>query len=178
MVSWSMPKVSLKYISLNVDTTVTKKKKSKDSHDGAHKDLLVWATTTQSRKSCGKYLQLREDNSPLFKTFLKMTRIELQQKLCNIQSVIDKVNHALNTTTIPPYVYIDYIKKELGIDLDDQRFNVDKEWSLSTFFETRPKQKQTVCIQTQPKHPTDPQRRTNHKSVQQISTTTTVVVLL
>lgn len=56
-----------------------------------------------------------------------MTRTELQQKLCNIQSVIDKVNHALNATDIPPYVYIDYIKKELGIDLDDKRFNVDKE---------------------------------------------------
>lgn len=56
-----------------------------------------------------------------------MTRAELQKKLCNIQSVIDKVNHALNTTDIPPYMYVDYIKKELGINLDDQRFNVDRE---------------------------------------------------
>lgn len=128
MASWLMPKVSLKYISLNVDTTVTKKKKSKDYREAQLADgQLIWTTMTLSLKSCEKYLQLREDNSPLFKIFLKMTRAELQQKLCNIQSVIDKVNHALNTTTIPPYVYIDYIKKELGIDLNDQRFNVDKE---------------------------------------------------
>lgn len=56
-----------------------------------------------------------------------MTRAELQQKLCNIQSVIDKVNHALNTTTIPPYVYIDYIKKELGIDLEKTVLHTDRE---------------------------------------------------
>ena len=128
MVSWLMPKVSLKYISLNVDTTVTKKKKSKDYHDHVgHGDLLVWTMMTQSRKSCEKYLQPREDNSPLFKIFLKMTRAELQRKLCNIQSVIDKVNHALNTTTIPPYVYIDYIKKELGIDLEKTVLHTDRE---------------------------------------------------
>ena len=128
MASWLMPKVSLKYISLNVDTTVTKKKKSKDYRDRVdHGDLLIWTMMTQSRKSCEKYLQLREDNSPLFKIFLKMTRAELQQKLCNIQSVIDKVNHALNTTTIPPYVYIDYIKKELGIDLEKTVLHTDRE---------------------------------------------------
>lgn len=92
-----------------------------------------------------------------------MTRLELQQKLANVQSIIDKVNQALNKTTIPAYVYVDYIKKELGIDLNDQHFNnIDKEWSLSIFFRTGPKHQQIIYTQTQPKQPTDPQRRTKN----------------
>lgn len=47
-----------------------------------------------------------------------MTREEFCKKLGIVQDRIDKVNKALNTTEMSVYVYIQYLKDEIGLDIE------------------------------------------------------------
>lgn len=47
-----------------------------------------------------------------------MTREELIRKLNIVQSYLDRVYQTMNSTTIPPYEYVSYLKDELGLDLE------------------------------------------------------------
>lgn len=49
---------------------------------------------------------------------LTMTEEELTRRLGIIQDRLDKVYKALNTTSMPVYVYIQYLKTEVGLDIE------------------------------------------------------------
>lgn len=49
-----------------------------------------------------------------------MTREELIRELGIIQDRLDKVYKALNTTDIPVHEYVQYIKEEIGIDVEQR----------------------------------------------------------
>lgn len=53
---------------------------------------------------------------------LTMTEEELIRRLGIIQDRLNKVYKALNTTSIPVHVYIQYLKEELGIDINDEHY--------------------------------------------------------
>lgn len=79
-----------------------------------------------SLTSCEKYskISLKEGvNSPFFLINpLTMTEEELTRRLGIIQDRLNKVYKALNTTSMPVHVYIQYLKEELGIDINDEHY--------------------------------------------------------
>jgi hypothetical protein len=48
-----------------------------------------------------------------------MTTTELKQTIQNVQTVLDNALNAIQTTDIPAYVLIHYIKQETGIDMEN-----------------------------------------------------------
>lgn len=55
-----------------------------------------------------------------------MSEEELTRRLGIIQDRLDKVYKALNATEMPVYEYISYLKDELGLDLEDKRFDIGR----------------------------------------------------
>lgn len=51
-----------------------------------------------------------------------MTEEEFLRRLGIIQDRLDKVYKAFNTTDIPIYEYAAYLKEELGLDIEDNKY--------------------------------------------------------
>lgn len=51
-----------------------------------------------------------------------MIEEEFLRRLGIIQDRLDKVYKAFNTTDIPTYEYIAYLKEELGLDIEDNKY--------------------------------------------------------
>lgn len=51
-----------------------------------------------------------------------MTEEEFLRRLGIIQDRLDKVYKAFNTTDIPTYEYVTYLKEELGLDIENNKY--------------------------------------------------------
>lgn len=51
-----------------------------------------------------------------------MTEKEFLRRLGIVQDRLDKVYKAFNTTNIPTYEYIAYLKEELGLDIKNDKY--------------------------------------------------------
>lgn len=51
-----------------------------------------------------------------------MTEAEFLRRLGIIQDRLDKVYKAINTTDIPTHEYVIYLKTQLGLDVEDDRY--------------------------------------------------------
>ena len=51
-----------------------------------------------------------------------MTEEEFLRRLVIIQDRLDKVYKAFNTIDIPTYEYVAYLKEELGLDIENNKY--------------------------------------------------------